>query len=188
MRKTLKFIFSLIFLLLCGINLFALSGTSENSLLVSAMIPEDSGVEFPSNVIHIDRMYFSIDGTEESLLTNEQLDAGTINIGMNEFRISLLYYGNQAKDYKVVLKADAGDGWSDRNGNIIPIVTYIEDSNVTDDISVTESDIGSADVVVPAAGPRRGEASADIVLEWSGDSDLEPGIYTVGLDIYMYSV
>lgn len=167
--------------------LFAIE-PAKNELVVTAMVPEDSGVEFPENVIHMDRLYFSFDGTRESLLSSDKLDAGTIEIGINEYRLSLLYYGNQMEDYKFALEVDAGSGWVDGKGNTIPIFARITDSTVTDDITVTESDTGSVSVLIPAKGPRRGENTADIILEWSGSPNLEPGTYTVDLDVYMYAI
>ena len=161
---------------------------STNSLLVKAEIPEDFGIEFPENVIHMDRMYFSLTGEADSLLSSEYLDAGTIQLGMNEYRIMLLYYGNQSENYNFTLRADAGDGWVDAFGNIIPITVRLEDATVTDDITVAESDIGSVDVSIPAKGPRWGEHAVDIVLEWSGSPNPEPGTYTVELDLYMYAI
>ena len=180
-------ILALLFFIFMISSLSADIATSKE-LTVTAVIPEDSGVEFPENVIHMDRMYFSFDGTKEALLSTNQLDAGTLNIGMNEYRISLLYYGNQTKDYAFSLEVDTGEGWRDGNGNSIPIAARVVDASVSDDISVTESDTGSANVLIPPNGPRRGENAADIVLEWSGSPNSEPGTYTVDLDIYMYAI
>ena len=168
-------------------QLFAIEA-SESRIIVSAEIPEDSGIVFPENVVHLDRLYFSFGHDTTSLLSTYQLEAGVMEPGLNEFRFSLLYYGNQSEDYRIKLETDAGEGWVNGNGKTIPIVSRVEDSTDTDDISVNESNIGSAAVTVPARGPRSGEAVADIVLEWSGNADPEPGTYTVDLDIRMYAI
>ena len=68
------------------------------------------------------------------------------------------------------------------------ISVRVVDNSEADDIKVTEMDMGSAEVTVPANGPRRGEAAADIVFEWSGEPDPEPGIYTVDVNLCMYAV
>ena len=185
MRKTI--------IMLMIINIFIISLLpaavgKEDKLMVSAVVPEDYGVEFPLNALHIDRMYFSLTDNEDSLIPSDQLSAGTMHIGMNEFRITLLYYGNQSEDYSFILETDAGDGWRDSYGNIIPISVCVVDNSEADDIKVTEMDMGSAEVTVPANGPRRGEAAADIVFEWSGEPDPEPGIYTVDVNLCMYAV
>ena len=53
-------ILALLFFIFMISSLSADIATSKE-LTVTAVIPEDSGVEFPENVIHMDRMYFSFD-------------------------------------------------------------------------------------------------------------------------------
>ena len=164
-----------------------LSDAIEESLMVNAVIPEDYGIEFPE-AFHMDRLYFSYTQEADALISSDHMDAGLMQVGENEFRISLLYYGNQSKDYTFILEADADEGWRDDMGNVIPLDMKVVDATDTDDISVTERDRGSAEITIPAAGPRRGDAAVDIILEWLGSPDPEPGTYTADVNLRMYSV
>ena len=164
---------------------YAVSSPMEEKLIVNAMIPEDFGIDFPPDALHIDRLYFSYTREEDSLMYKNTIDLGVMELGRNEFRISLLYYGNQIIDKSFELSVDAGLGLVNEEGNILPVICRIEDASISDDISVVNTLDGEAQINIPATGARRGENVADIVLEWPDNPDLKPGLYEAYINLSM---
>lgn len=164
---------------------YAVSSPMEEKLIVNTMIPEDFGIDFPPDALHIDRLYFSYTREEDSLMYKNTIDLGVMELGRNEFRISLLYYGNQIIDKSFELSVDAGRGLINEEGNNLPIICRIEDATISDDISVVNTLDGEAQINIPATGARRGENVADIVLEWPDNPDLKPGLYEAYINLSM---
>lgn len=158
------------------------------SLVVNAEVPEDYGIVFPQDALHMDRIYFSLqtDRADDYLISEKTLiDLGDMEIGLNESSLTLIYYGNQIDNYTFTIEADAGIGWYDEKGNNMPIEIKMEDPDTEDDIYVTEISNAAVSVTVPPAGPRRGDPVADVALSWELGLDLEPGVYSALLTLRM---
>ena len=190
MMKKRLIIFSSILFILCAGCLAATDDIKTESLVVNAEVPEDYGIVFPPEALHMDRIYFTLQPDAENvsdyLMSEETLiDLGNMDIGLNEFRISLVYYGNQINPYAFTIDADAGIGWYDEKGNNMTIEIKMEDPDTEDDIYVTEISNAAVSVTVPPAGPRRGDPVADVALSWELGLDLEPGVYSALLTLRM---
>ena len=192
MKKRLSIPF-LFLSILCCVPLMAAGGDvlTGDTLVVNAVVPEDYGIVFPQDALHMDRLYFAvrIDDTDDYLVRTEVLDAGILSPDDNELRISLLYYGNQIGDYSFVLEAEAETDWMDDDGNTLPLqVSLDENTDAEDDIdtvSIADSELA---VSVPPVGPRRGDPVADIVLTWNESWDAVPGGYSAQLSLRMKSL
>ncbi len=189
MGKRLIFFTFVLFILCAGCAMAADEiEMKTESLVVNAEVPEDYGIVFPQDALHMDRIYFSLqtDRADDYLISEKTLiDLGDMEIGLNEFSLTLIYYGNQIDNYTFTIEADAGIGWYDENGNTLPIEIKLTDSETDDDIYVAEISNSLVTVFVPSAGPRRGEPVADVFLSWNPGLDPEPGEYSALLTLRM---
>ena len=181
-------IMMMIFILI-SVYLFSVS---EETLTVSTTVPEDYGVEFPGQYLHMDRLYFAIMTSDGYSYLSEHAPLFiNYNSSMGKYCINLLYYGNQSTSYDVVIEVDPGLGWV-RNDDVdelnVPIVIELAKSDGPQDIRVDDSGERQVALSVPPAGPRRGEKVLDINLSWDGYGQLSPGVYEADLKITMTTI
>lgn len=146
-------------------------------------VEEDYGVNIPDDVIRLDRFVFEyIDaaGTPQ-LLSESTFDVGELIVGDNTTIITLRYYGNLSKDYEVRVSGDIGAGWDVGNKYIPVNISFVGSEDKPDDVTVTETRYGEAEILIPASGMRTSVPIVDLILNWDGDAELFPGEYIANL-------
>lgn len=193
MRIISKFlVFMIISVCSASSTLFGQINTfGSSSLYFSAVVPEDYGVVFPSDVLFLDSLCFEYmeNGISGQLVNAE----GEINIdylhGMNTFSVNLLYYGNLSHDYNVELVVGDSTGWIGEDNSYIPVDIkfgeYTGNNGIESRTTTVAGD--SLNIKVPAVGPRRGEKVGNIIFSWENDMDLQPGIYKLDVNFVLRS-
>lgn len=181
MRKSILFV---ILISIIAMSAFALS---EESLEISTIVPEDYGIEFPEDAMHIDRLYFAFETSDGYSYLSKSAPLVINSMDTNSFRLVMLYYGNQSHDYNVGLQFEAGQGWlpQDIGNDNVPIIIELNRSNGPQDIEVENVDYGKVNLYIPPVGPRRGDKALDVDLMWDGYHTLMPGIYEADINITM---
>ena len=172
--------------------LFSLSAFSADPehLQFTAVIPEDYGVHKPSDAWSIDKFVFEkYDGT---LITSENVRLEELSESLEEFELTMLYYGNLGYQYNIRVGIDPGNGWymnQDGNKYLIPIdISYSEPDEITEGISVDEAAMNdSIGIQIEPVGPRRGEAVLDIGFAWEIGRDVLPGEYSADVKFSIFT-
>lgn len=170
--------------------LIPVSADEAKRVTVKTRVPEDFGIDFPKNVLHMDHLYFAfINENDVEFIPNGLVDFGVMEKGDNSVRLSLLYYGNNGDPYVVRLTIEEGLGWTiaSPEGDVyIPVSVEISQiENGKDGISVLQLYPASAVITVPATGPRRGDKACEIVFAWENADDVFPGEIESEININM---
>ena len=165
--------------------------STSSSLYFRAEIPEDYGVIFPQDALLLDSLCFEIVGTDSDgdLIRSDGNVNAQIEHGMDIFSLDLLYYGNKAEDYSVILESSNFSEWNDGNSNPVPVEIsfegFVGEKGIVS--TVQSADSSELYIFVPATGPRRGEKVGTINVKWEGPMDLEPGNYVLVVDLQLRS-
>ena len=126
---------ALFFLIVIGCVLFA---AESRTIELEADIPEDFGMIFP-DVIWLDRFAFEIsfDSGDKQLVRILPLSIGAITEEAGSFSFSLLYYGNQAEPYNVLLSLGQA-ALSDSETSIPLFGEIIKNDDAPSDIEVND--------------------------------------------------
>ena len=178
------------FILLSFLVILPLPSVVEEKLEVTTSVPEDFGIVFPSDALHIDRLYFAFKSSDGYSYLTENMPLIINSMEANSLHLVMLYYGNQAETYNVRMEFDVGQGWVSNEiaGSVVPITIDLDKSDGPQDVMVENVDYGVVNLSVPPAGPRRGESVLDVDLGWDGYYDLEPGMYETDLNIRMTTI
>lgn len=166
------------------------SAIEPEHLQFTAVIPEDYGVHKPADAWSIDKFVFEkYDG---SLITSENVSLDELSDSLEEFKLTMLYYGNLGYPYNIRVGIDPGNGWYKRqNGNtyLIPIdISYSEPDDIEDGISVDEVAVNdSIGIQIAPVGPRHGDAVLDIRFAWEIGRDVIPGEYSADVRFSIFS-
>lgn len=183
MRKVLLY-FTFLFL---SVSVCAIE---PEHLQFTAVIPEDYGVHKPADAWSIDKFVFEkYDG---SLITSENVSLDELSDSLEEFELTMLYYGNLGYPYNIRVGIDPGNGWyKSQNGNtyLIPIdIAYSEPDDIEEGISIDEVAVNdSIGVQIAPSGPRRGDAVLDIRFTWEIGRDVIPGEYSADVKFSIFS-
>lgn len=172
------------------LSVLSAAETGYQELVFTAKIAENYGVNKPIQAVSLDNFVFEIYG-QDILLTEEEIDLGTILDEEGSFGFKLLYYGNLANSYDVRVVTNTGSGWfmKDRDGNVhaIPItVEYSEAEDIGEDIIVDSHAVNNGiGVHIPATGPRQGDPVLNVSFDWELGDDVMPGEYqaVIGLSL-----
>lgn len=148
-----------------------------------AVVPSDYGVTFPQDALRLDRLFFQLpNGDLVSYKTN--LDEFIVAVGENSMTLDILYYGNIAEDYTVIIDAASYGMMIGSDGeNRVPVSLSFEEYWGSDGIESSVNIDGSVSIIVPATGTRLAEKVGSLILEWEYPLELVPGNYTMELDL-----
>ena len=181
MKKTVLFFM----IILISINVFASEAPAKLTLTTS--VPKDYGIVFPSG-FRIDNLVFSLKGENADnfeILEDGSYYVGSISDYPDGLRFRLLYYGNSAVPYDVLLHVDALSGWKQEitDENEIPIYIYFEEpASVPDGVTVNFVDDTNVHLIIDRIGPQRGLEVLDLVVGWDESLTAMDGEYSADLN------
>lgn len=146
----------------------------------TAVIPEDYGVVFPEEAVHLDKLYLGVSsGYGEGLIKDPYITLVAPGGTTCEYAIDFLYYGNNGESYDVSLEASSPGLISaeDSSYESIPVAIRFVDMNGDDGIVSKEKPNEIVEITVPPAGARKGDLVTTMVLSWELPLDILPGEY-----------
>ena len=181
----MKKISVLMLLMLSLIPLFAV----EETIDIEAVVPEDYGIIIPDTVA-IDRLLFEVklESGEDILLEESDVSLGELTVGKGETSFTLLYYGNLASEYDVVLRAVSSGLYSENGEGHIPLDIEIRrDEDCLPEIETTSFSREEMHLVVPSMGALEAEPVLDFNVTWDNPMDLPLGRYVGTIDVELRS-
>lgn len=178
---------AILILLVTIIAISSVLADSPVKLTLRASVPEDYGIIFPAG-LRIDNLVLSLKGENEEnfeLLGDGSYYAGSISDYPDGLRFRLLYYGNSATPYDVVLSVEAMSGWRKEFGDNeeMPIYIYFEELiSSPDGVFVSFIDDTNVRLVIDRIGPQRGLEVLDLVVSWDESLTAAQGEYAADLN------
>lgn len=183
-----KYLVLLLAMLIFCTSVFALP--LEDSLVFTATIPLDYGVNVPDDAVMFDR--FAI-GLETDSDTHVIVRENTFHVGEiietlpDSLSFIMMYYGNLPFPYDVSIRIDPGTGWymyQDDELISFPVsVSYDAPQNPDPSITIGEEREGSVPVHIEPAGAKNGMPVLEVTLGWEGLRDGIPGEYRADIGV-----
>lgn len=182
----MKKVFVLLLSVLLSSSLFAVQMESIN---IEAVVPEDYSIVIP-DAVAIDRLLFEVEleSGEDVLLEESDFSLGELSEGKGSTYFSLLYYGNLASDYDVVIKASSSGLYSTSGEGYMPIdIEVIRDDDCIAEIETTSYSEDEIHLVVPPMGAMEAEPVVKFIISWDSPRDLPVGRYEGSVDVELRS-
>lgn len=179
----------ILYLLLIIFLALPLFAVESETVYLEAIVPEDYSVVVPEAVA-IDRLIFEIEleSGEDELLSEPEFSLGNLSVGAGSTSFSLLYYGNLASNYDVVINAKSEGLVNEQSNVVIPIEIEILRSDkclsAVETISISSDEMH---LVVPPMGAIEGEPVLSFIVSWDNPKDLPLGRYHGTIDLELRS-
>ena len=182
----------LILLFLC----LSLLNAVDERLSFVADVPDDFGVNIPSDSVRLDRLVFALDSEFSDLnylASNNDLYIGDVTKYPEGITLNLLYYGNLSYPYDVVISTNSGRGLSailegDATASIPLFVKIEESEELSDGVAVSEIDENNTRLTIDPTGLRQGDNVLDVNINWDASATLLPGRYHADLSFELTSI